>query len=283
MHSVNEKVLRRKRRRRRLFLRRAAAFLCLALLLTAVAEGTMAVMKHLSGPRAVSAPQVSAAVSSKASAVSPKPKVSSAAGGALPAGPALPAAAKTPAGWFSDALFIGDSRTEGLRNYDGLPGATYYAVKGLMVSTVYTKRVIPVNGTDKTVMQAQAEHTFGKIYVMLGINELGWSSMQSFVTDYRKMVRDLKKDHPKAKVYLESLFPVSAKKSEENSVYKNERIASYNRAIQKIAKQENIVFIDTAQAVSKDDVLPADASVDGVHLNTEYCAKWCDYLKMHME
>jgi lysophospholipase L1-like esterase len=281
MHPVNEKVLRRKRRRRKLFLRRAAVFFCLVLLLTAAAEGTTAVIKHLSGSRAASArlsvSRGSAAASSKASAVSPKPKVSSA------PGRALPAAVETPAGWFSDALFIGDSRTEGLRNYDGLPGATYYAVKGLMVSTVYTRQIIPENGVKKTVMQAQSEHAFGKIYVMLGVNELGWSSMQSFVTDYRKMVRNLKKDHPKAKIYLESLFPVSAKKSEESSVYKNEKIASYNQAIQKIAKQETAVYLDTAQAVSKDGVLPEDASVDGVHLNAAYCAKWCDYLKEHME
>jgi lysophospholipase L1-like esterase len=279
MQPINEKVLRRKKRRRKLFLWRAAVCLCLLSLLAAVAEGTTAVIRDFSGGTRSASSRASSgpSASPQAAAVSRRPEASSS------RKPEQPSSVPAPKGWFADALFIGDSRTEGLRNYDGLSGATYYAVKGLMVNTVYTRSEIPEDGTKKTVMAAQAAHPFGKIYVMLGVNELGWSSMQSFVSDYKKMVADLKKDHPKARVYLQAIFPVSAQKSADSSIYKNDKIASYNRAIQKIADQENVVYLDTAQAVSANGVLPDDASTDGVHLNAEYCAKWCGYLKTHTE
>ena len=289
MQPVNEKVLRRRRRRRGLFLWRAAVCLCVLFLLIAVAEGAGAVMKDFSfSAPAQPSPAVARPASSRPEPVSSQawPASSQPSAPASRAEESVPASAppaSAPQGWFSDALLIGDSRTEGLRNYDGLPGATYYAVKGLMVNTVYTRNEIPGNGTKLTVMQAQAKHSFGKIYVMLGVNELGWSSMQSFVTDYEKMVNDLKKDHPKSKIYLQALFPVSAQKSAESSIYKNDKIVSYNRAIQNIAEKESVVFLDTARAVSKDGVLPEGASADGVHLNAEYCGIWCDYLKTHTE
>ncbi|QAT48356.1 hypothetical protein EQM14_00375 [Caproiciproducens sp. NJN-50] len=301
MQPISEKVLRRRRRRRKLFLWRAAVCLCFLSLLVAAAEGTTAVIKDFAGsgrpasavPGASSAPPPAssrALPSSSAFPASSQPAPSSkapddppSAAEAPSSGTGLPVSAPAPEGWFSDALFIGDSRTEGLRNYDGLPGATYYAVKGLMVNTVYTKDEIEEKGKKETVMQAQAKHPFGKIYIMLGVNELGWSSMQTFVSDYKKMVADLKKDHPKARIYLQAIFPVSARKSAESSIYNNNKIVSYNQAIQKIAKQENVVFLDAAQAISAGGVLPEEASMDGVHLNSEYCAKWCDYLKTHTE
>ncbi|WP_411678002.1 GDSL-type esterase/lipase family protein [Caproicibacter sp.] len=299
MQPISEKVVRRKKRRRRLFLWRTAVCLCLLSLLVAVVKGTTAVVADLSGSRpafssqsdssarpASSARQTAAAesfapaVSSQASVSSRAPAADPSSLGNAPSSESGPPPGRQAAqGWFSDALFIGDSRTEGLRNYDGLSGATYYALKGLMVNTVYTRREIMDNGSKKTVMEAQAKHPFGKIYVMLGVNELGWSSMQSFVDDYSKMVKDLKKDHPKAEIYLQAIFPVSAQKSAESSIYKNSKIVSYNQAIQKIAKDQKVIYLDTARAVSENGVLPEDASTDGVHLNSEYCAKWCDYLK----
>lgn len=297
MFPKNEKILRSKRRRRGLFWGRAAVCLSLLFVLAAAAEGTKAVMKNFSASSQILPASSSFSISSRPAssraggvvisqvpAVSSEPHVSSSPENAPSSeNESSVSGGKAPDGWFSDALFIGDSRTEGLRNYGGLEGATFYAVKGLMVNTVYTRREISENGSKETVMQAQAGHPFQKIYIMLGVNELGWSSMQIFVSDYAKMVKDLKKAHPGARVYLQANFPVSEKKSAESSIYKNKKIKSYNQAIQEIARKECVSYLDVTQAVSTDGVLPGDASTDGVHLNSEYCGKWCDYLKKHTD
>lgn len=51
-------------------------------------------------------------------------------------------------------MFIGDSRTEGLILNCGLSNTTFYAYKGLMVDTVFTKPVIHKNGQNVSVMDA---------------------------------------------------------------------------------------------------------------------------------
>lgn len=288
MLATNEKVMRYKKRRRGLFLWRTALCLCLFLLLFAVVRGTTAVIQGISDSIPVSStPGVSSGseppAPSQAPAYVPGPPVSSSPGNA-PSPESEPQAQDSkPESWFDDALFIGDSRTEALRNYDGLGGATYFAVKGLMVNTAYTRAEIGVGGRKETVMQAAASQKYGKIYIMLGVNELGWSSMDTFVSDYKKMIGDLKKDQPGVRIFLESVLPVSAKKSAESSVYNNDRIASFNNAIKRIAKDEDIAYLDVGGAVSVNGVLPDDASADGVHLNAAYCAKWCDYLKAHTD
>lgn len=186
-------------------------------------------------------------------------------------------------GWFKDAVFIGNSRTEGLRNYDGLDGAEYYAQKGLMVDTVYTKKLAAICGRECTAMQAVKEKRFGKVYLMFGINELGWSSSQTFFDDYGKIINDIKKDAPKTAIYIQSIMPVSEKKSGSSKIYNNAKIKEFNERLKKLARDEKVKYLDIAAAVSDTNgALPDGASVDGVHLNAQYCGKWCDYLKTHI-
>lgn len=56
--------------------------------------------------------------------------------------------------YFDDAVFIGDSRTEGLILYTGLANATVYANQGLMVDTVFTRPVIQMDGQKLSVVDA---------------------------------------------------------------------------------------------------------------------------------
>lgn len=279
----------KKQIRKRLFIRRGIVCLCLGgALILAVHTTIMAVKGIMAAP--VNPSQLSSAgrgtcVSSTSSqqpasslaAVPPARASSASSAEDIP----VTASAK-PESWFDDAVFIGNSLTEGLRNYDGLGDADYYAVKGLMVSTVYTKQDIKVNGKKATVMQALQKKTYGKVYIMLGVNELGWSSPDKFVEDYGKMIDDIKKYQPGAKIYIQSILPVSQKKSDSNDIYTNTKINCFNKKIQKIAEGKKVKYLNVSEAVSNSaGVLPESASVDGVHLNAEYCKKWCEYLKTH--
>ena len=69
--------------------------------------------------------------------------------------------------------------------YSGVNNATYFAYKGLNVSTAFTKAVIQApDGTMQTVENALKQKSYGKVYIMLGIIELGWPNT-GFV--YRKL------------------------------------------------------------------------------------------------
>lgn len=184
--------------------------------------------------------------------------------------------------YFDDAVFIGDSRTEGLRNYDGLGNATYYAIKGLMVNTAFTKPAVNLNGRKITVADALKENKFGKVYIMLGVNELGWSSFQTFINDYSKLIDHIKNNQPNSKIIIQSILPVSKKKSQSDRIYNKKNIDHYNTEIKKLAQSKGVNYLEVNKAVSDSEgFLPPNSSNDGIHLNNIYCKKWCEYLKDH--
>ncbi len=264
--------MRTRRKKIRLFIRRTIVCICGAGILYLFAAGTAAVISGISMRIRPQETQAASSVSGRAVSMS------AAAAQKL----SVPAAAPDEEN-FDGALFIGDSRTEGLENYNGLQGAQYYAIKGLMVNTVYTKPAVESDGEKVTVMQALRKSQFSRVYVMLGVNELGWSNTDKFIEDYTKMVEDIKQYQPQAKIFLQSILPVSEKKSVSDKIYNNDKISVYNTEIEKIAERENVYYLKVNTAVSNSGgYLPEEASPDGVHLNRKYCKIWCDYLRTHI-
>ena len=182
-------------------------------------------------------------------------------------------------GDYSDAAFIGDSRTEALKTYGLLKGADYYTYKGLKVDTVFTEPCIDVDGSKMTVMDAIGRKQYKRIYIMLGVNELGWVSTDIFIDDYGKIIDNLKETQPGATIYVQSILPVSAKKSEIDEIYNNPRINEFNGLIQAMAEEKGVTYLPVNTAVMDETgALPAGASTDGVHPNIDYCRKWTAYL-----
>lgn len=194
----------------------------------------------------------------------------------------VPESPKVDSTYFNDAVFIGDSRTEGLILNTGLNNAIEYTHKGLMVDTVFTKPVINIDGTKVTVMDALKTTQFNKVYIMLGINETGWPYNDVFIHKYGKVIDAVKEINPNAQIYVQQILPVSQKVSSTHSYIKNEKIAEYNALLQEMAKEKRVCFVAAAEAVAGEDgTLPEDAAVDGIHLKKEYCVKWLEYLETH--
>lgn len=184
--------------------------------------------------------------------------------------------------YFDDAVFIGDSRTEGLLLNTGLTDATGYVHKGLMVDTVFTKKVINKNGRKLSVIDALRETDFAKVYLMLGINETGWPYSSVFIEKYGEIIDTVREINPEAVIYIQEIIPVSEKVSSTHSYIRNDKIAERNGLLANLAAEKQVYYIDVSAAVvSEDGSLPEDAATDGIHLKKEYCQKWLDYLKTH--
>lgn len=182
-------------------------------------------------------------------------------------------------GDYSDAAFIGDSRTEALKTYGLLKNATYYTYKGLKVDTVFTEACIDEGGTKMTVMDAISLHQYNRIYISLGVNELGWVSTDIFIDDYGKIIDTLKQTQPNATIYVQAILPVSAKKSQQDKIYNNPRINEFNALLEQMAADKGVVYLPVNTSVMDDTgSLPVGASTDGVHPNIDYCRKWVAYL-----
>ena len=184
--------------------------------------------------------------------------------------------------YFDDAVFIGDSRTEGLILYTGLSNTTVYANQGLMVDTVFTSPVIQMDGQKLSVVEALRRTEFKKVYIMLGINETGWAYESIFIDKYKALIEEIQSINPQAIIYIQEIMPVTAETSRTHSYVKNDKIQRYNELLAKLAKEMGAYYIDTGAAVADaSGCLPEEAAIDGIHLKKPYCDKWLDYLKTH--
>lgn len=185
--------------------------------------------------------------------------------------------------YFDGAVFLGDSRTEGLSLYSGLKTGYFYTAVGATVESVFSKKNFETEGGEKVpLLDAVAEQDCDKIYIMLGINELGWSKVKTFHDQYAKLVDRVREDHPEAKIVLQSIPPVSAKQEAKKTYVNNARIAEYNGVIQALAEEKECYFLDVAACLTGGDgLLPKDLNFDGIHLNPAGCKVWLNYLRTH--
>ncbi len=185
--------------------------------------------------------------------------------------------------YFEDAVFIGNSQVEGISLYGPIKETTVYAQMGIMVNTIFSKEVIRLNSNTRvTIMEALVQREFGKIYIMLGANELGWRSDEEFIEAYEKVIDELKAIQPNAIIYICSIMPVSKEKSDRDPIYNNTNIDRFNSMILELAQKKEVYYVDSKSAVGDaEGNLPEEAGTDGVHLNSDYYTKWFDYLKTH--
>ncbi len=184
--------------------------------------------------------------------------------------------------FFNDAVFIGDSRTEGFIISNSLSNAKSLTVKGLMVDTAFTRPAINMNGEKLTVTKALSNLKFKKVYIMLGVNELGWAYEEIFIKKYAELIDYVKNLNSEAQIYIQSIIPVSYEKSSSDKIYNNKNINNFNKLILKMTKEKQVYYVNVEECLKDEEGnLPAGASTDGVHLKKEYSKKWYEYLKTH--
>lgn len=181
-----------------------------------------------------------------------------------------------------NACFIGDSRMQGFITYNNLSQVADYTGVGLNIESMMDKPVATdAAGNPATIPAALSSGLqFDRIYIKTGINELGWPYPEIFVEDYRKFLQMVKSSQPQATIIVEAVLPVSYERSSTDPVINNGKIAEMNARIQQLAKEEGVRYLDCGPAlVDATGYLPPEATSDGIHLNSEYCAKWLAFLQ----
>lgn len=186
---------------------------------------------------------------------------------------------------FENAVFLGDSRTEGLQLWGGIHGGRYYWARGMTVfrtdDPAYT---FSVDGQKLTMVQALGQRQYDKVYIMIGVNELGWPA-DLFEEGLGTFLDKVIAAQPEAVVYLQTLPPLNDDMARKNLAYyeNNQNVNAFNEIIVRQAAEKRVVLLDTAQAY-RDETgqLPADWSVDGCHFTREGYQIWADYLRCHI-
>lgn len=177
--------------------------------------------------------------------------------------------------------FIGDSRTQGFIMYNGLKDVQDYSYVGLMVDTAVSKKFVKTsNGEKITLLEDMKGKNIKRVYIMLGVNELGWSYPQVFKSNYKELIKEIKKIKPNSQIYVQSIIPVTKSRDKSDKYFNNTRIEQYNKLVKEVASEENVEYLNVQSAlVNSEGYLPEETSPDGIHIGKSYCEKWLKYLK----
>ena len=178
----------------------------------------------------------------------------------------------------TDVLFIGDSRTVGLSEYGDLGNADVFADSGMSVFNLLDSKPKKGAGSDKTLNQLLEEKNYKAVFLMLGINELGYGN-QNILKQYRTVVSYIKEKQPEAVLILEANLHVTKTKSDRSPIYNNENINALNQGIKQIAAEENCPYMDV-NVIFDDESgnLNETYTTDGSHVLGKYYALWTEWI-----
>lgn len=194
--------------------------------------------------------------------------------------------AADPETWFQDAAFVGDSRTEGFRLYSGVKGGNYFTHTGLSVYRVQKGEAVIRVGEDKlSVMDALKNGTYGKVYLSLGINELGYFNPEDYARVYGEIIDTVRDIQPDAVIYVQAILPVNTekcKKCGQPYYVTNENVEKYNAALSDKCAEKGVWFVDVpSEILDENGEVLFDLSSDGVHLKKNGYAIWLNWLLCH--
>ena len=183
--------------------------------------------------------------------------------------------------YFQDAVFIGDSRTVGICEYSGIENATFLCKTSLSIYD-YKKPKITYKDKKTSIQEVLQTETFGKIYLMVGINECSYGTPESFYELYREVVEDIRKLQPEALIFIEGNLLVTQSKSDSNQGVTNENISSRNDLIATLANQKDTFYIDINQSsLCENGALVPEFTWDQIHIKAQYYTVWKDFLLDH--
>ena len=192
--------------------------------------------------------------------------------------PAEPAYIALEDSWFDDALFIGESRIDGLKLTARLGKAEYFSDTGVSVFNVLNIAASDRQFSNTSLNDLLSWKKYGKIIIHLGINECG-KYPDAFQAQYRQVIEYVRKKQPDAYIILHSILPVTQGYA-GNGLLQPANIALYNERIQTLVTDEKIRYIDAgAWCTDAEGFLRTELTNDGCHPHGEGNQQWAQWIK----
>ncbi|MEG0962399.1 MAG: acylhydrolase [Lachnospiraceae bacterium] len=180
--------------------------------------------------------------------------------------------------YLEDALFIGDSRTSILYEYAGWEQTDFFVKNGQMIWDIWDNTM---NGV--TLEEMLTQKKYGKIYIMLGINELGVGTADEFGEQFKTVVARVRELQPETIIFVEAIMHVTAGKDEENTYINNAEVNARNERLAQIPDNIMSFYIDVNEVLDDPATgkLNGAYSFDGVHIQAKYIDIWREFLLNH--
>ncbi len=180
--------------------------------------------------------------------------------------------------WFDDALFIGDSRTVGLRDYARSGKAEYFCSVGMSVFNFKSRTASDKNFSDQKLEKLLSSKTYGKIFISLGINECGYP-LETLMNAYTDLVEMVRSHQPDAKIIIQGIMSVSKSYSKNGASFTPSNINKINDAIMGLCDGSTIFYINVNEYFADEEgYLLKEVSGDGCHPNGKYYGVWANWI-----
>lgn len=191
---------------------------------------------------------------------------------------------KVDSSYFSDAVFIGDSRTLGLHDYSGWEDADFYCDNGFSVYKWCKDGQAIDQRTGGTIdlKSALSQKHYTKVYLMIGMNDLGYGTTDFYQQNMQKMIDMIKEIEPDAIIYLMANLHMAEAKNDMSGVYNNVSLNSKNVAMAELADGITTFYLDVNPLfVDESGYLKADLTFDGFHLYAKGYQEWAAFIAEH--
>ena len=187
----------------------------------------------------------------------------------------VPAPTEVPESFFDHTLFIGDSKTDGMRMWGRLGQAQYFCGTNYSVYNIFDKKASDADFKNASLDKVLASHRYDQIYILLGYNEAGYP-FESLMDQFRYVIARVHKAQPKARMILHGIMHASARAAAKYSYYTVENLETVNDGLRQLADDtEGLYYVDcNAPFCGEDGYLLPDVSADGEHLTPEHTAEW---------
>ncbi len=188
--------------------------------------------------------------------------------------------------YFRDALFIGDSVTQGFGVYPEYKDwMRVCAYKGIGPQNVLQNVVgqRPDNTPIEMWDDIKTQQGVANIYVLFGANALLAQSDEAFLKYYGDLLDLLRGHFPNVPIYVQSLTPTTQAYGQRRPALARDHLCAVNEAVAQMAASRGMYYVDLWEALADTEgYLREELSGDGLHLHDggKY-RPWLDYLASH--
>ena len=211
--------------------------------------------------------------------------------GALPLSDLIP----EPYAYFKDIIFLGDSVTTGfdqfrtkiffngenvLRDVTVIATGSYGIYNAL--SDISNKSIHPLSNGKQTLPEdIIAEKEAKNVCICLGLNDLTWSTTESVVKAYAKLIVRIKEKNPDKNIVMMSITPVILDHGKGSLT--NDLIMAANNALLKYAQENGIMYMDYGAAIRDEHNILYDkfSSDSYCHLTYNAYNRLVEYMLYH--
>ena len=193
--------------------------------------------------------------------------------------------------YFDDAVFVGDSITESLRNYciaqqrddeDFMGNAQFLAAVSMSVrmASSDSRTLLQYRGNAVSVTEGLLKMGAGQVFIMLGVNDYAGKYPDATLAYFDTLIDAIQEKCERIEIVIQSVTPVTKRFRQERQIT-IEEWNGFNVLLEQLCEEKGVQFLSFAELLmDAEGYLADDMTGDGMfHLTPAANAVWIRALR----